>query len=152
MRRSIILHDLYSPYYVGSIFRTAEGADVEKIFLTGRTPVPVDKFGGKRQSITNEGLASRYFLPFAFYDDVHVCIKELKNNGAQIIAVTQHERAVDYKEFEPQGDVAYIFGSEISGLEESILEEVDAIIHIPVRGKKGALNVSVAVGIILFNT
>ena len=78
-------------------------------------------------------------------------IKSLKEAGVQIVAVEQTERAVEYTKFEHVGDVAFIFGNEITGVEEEVLKVSDAHIQIPMSGVKESLNVSVCVGIVLFH-
>lgn len=77
-------------------------------------------------------------------------IARLKNEGVQVVAVEQTERAVEYRAFEIQGDTAFIFGNEVTGVETEVLDACDAHIEIPMSGIKESLNVSVCVGVILF--
>jgi len=151
MKRYAILHNIRSAHNVGSIFRTADGAGVLKIFITGYTPAPTDRFGRENTEIAKTSLGATHTVPYEVVEDIIVVIKNLKEAGTQIVAVEQTERAIEYTKFEQTGDVAFIFGNEITGVEEEVLEVSDAHIQIPMSGTKESLNVSVCAGIVLFH-
>jgi len=147
----IILHNIRSAYNVGSIFRTADGAGVSKIYLTGYTPEPKDRFGRWRKDISKVALGAEKLIPWEKQKDIISLIKALKKDGFKIIAVEQDKKSLNYKDLKLQTKQAFIFGNEVGGIEKSILKQADLIIEIQMKGKKESLNVSVTAGIILFN-
>lgn len=151
MATFVILHNIRSAHNVGSIFRTSDGAGVAKIYITGYTPAPTDRFGRENTEIAKTSLGATHTVPYEVVEDITAVIKSLKEAGVQIVAVEQTDRAVDYTKFEQAGDVAFIFGNEITGVEEGVLEEADAHIQISMSGAKESLNVSVCAGVVLFH-
>lgn len=152
MKTYIILNNIRSAHNVGSIFRTADGAGVSKIFITGYTPTPTDRFGREQKEILKTSLGATQTVPYEIVEDIHTLVARLKEEDVQMVAVEQTKKAIAYQAFAPTGDVAFIFGNEITGVEEGVLEASDMHIMIPMRGMKESLNVSVCVGIIVFST
>ncbi len=152
MSTYVILHNIRSAYNVGSVFRTADGAGVSKIYLTGYTPAPIDRFGRLRNEIAKTSLGASAMVPYESVEDIQILLTRLKKEGVTIVAVEQTKEATDYKTYVQQGDTAYIFGNEVTGIEEDVLKESDTHILIPLMGEKESLNVSVTAGIILFHT
>ncbi len=152
MKTYVILHNIRSAHNVGSIFRTADGAGVSKIFLTGYTPAPFDRFGREDKEILKTSLGATHTVPFESVPDLIVLIDRLKKEDVAIVAVELTKEAIDYRKFSPKGDTAYIFGNEITGIEADVLEHADVAIMIPMQGMKESLNVAVCAGIILFRT
>ena len=148
----IILHNIRSAYNVGSIFRTADGAGVSKVYLTGYTPEPKDKFGRWRKDISKVALGAEKSIPWEKHKDILELIEKLKYKSFQIVAVEQDKKSRNYRNLKLKQKRAFIFGNETEGIEKSILKKADVILEIRMEGKKESLNVSVAVGIILFNT
>jgi 23S rRNA (guanosine2251-2'-O)-methyltransferase len=148
----IILHNIRSAYNVGSIFRTADGAGVSKIYLTGYTPEPKDRFGRWRKDIGKVALGAEKIISWEKHKDIIDLIKTLKKEGVQIVAVEQARGSKNYREVKVDSPPAFIFGNEVGGLEKNVLRQADLIVEIPMKGEKESLNVSVVVGIILFNT
>jgi tRNA G18 (ribose-2'-O)-methylase SpoU len=151
MRVFVILNNIRSAHNVGSVFRTADGAGVSKIFITGYTPAPIDRFGREQKEIVKTSLGATHTVPYEVIEDIHELIARLKKEGTLIVAVEQTKDAIEYKTFHPACDVAFIFGNEIEGVEESVLKDSDQHIMIPMSGMKESLNVSVCAGIILFH-
>ncbi len=151
MKTYVILHNIRSAHNVGSAFRTADGAGVSKIFLSGYTPLPTDRFGRERKEISKTSLGATKTVPYESVTDIVACITELKSQGVQIVAVEQTGEATDYRAHIQTGDTAYIFGNETTGIEPEVLALCDEHIVIPMHGTKESLNVSVCVGIILFS-
>lgn len=147
----LILHDIRSIHNVGSIFRTADCAAVKKIFLTGYTPAPVDRFGRVLKDFAKVSLGAENSVSWEKADRITDCIAGCKEKRMQVVAVEQDEQSVDYKTWSPGGSVAYILGNEPDGLSKEVLAACDVIIEISMHGSKESLNVSVAAGIILFN-
>ena len=151
-----ILHNIRSLYNAGSIFRTADAAGVEKLYLCGITPTPIDKFGKLRPQLGKVSLGAEKTVPWEHCKSTAVLIKKLKNppvgGGYKILAVEQSKKSIPYHKFAtPRGSkVALVFGNEVRGLPQSILKKADKILEIPMRGKKESLNVSVVFGIIVF--
>lgn len=148
----VILHNVRSAHNVGAIFRTADGAGVSKIFLTGYTPAPIDRFGRPRLSLMKTALGATETVPWEIEEDIQTLITRLNQEKVEIVAVEQHEKAIPYTEHTSVRDVAFIFGNEVEGVPEALSAEADAIVHIPMHGKKESLNVSTAAGIILFHS
>jgi 23S rRNA (guanosine2251-2'-O)-methyltransferase len=146
----IILHNVRSVENVGSIFRTADAVGVSKIFLTGYTPAPIDRFGRERRDIHKSALGAEKTVDWEQYESWEKCFSALKEQGVHIVAVEQSKKSVDYKIFSCEGNVAFVFGNEVEGLSKDILEKADVVLEVPMLGKKESLNVSVAVGVVLY--
>lgn len=146
----VILHDIRSHYNVGAIFRTCDGAGVAKVFLTGYTPLPIDRFGRVVPEIHKTSLGASSMVPWEHYDSTRDVVEELQKNGVQVVAVEQGGGSVSLYDFVPHPDVAYIFGNEIEGVPPAICELADGVLEIPMKGQKESLNVSVTAGIVLF--
>ena len=146
----LILHDIRSEHNVGSLFRTADAAGVAKVYLTGYTPAPTDRFGRPAKTIAKVALGGEQ-LPWEQCKSGAALLTRLRKAGYFIVAIEQDARAVDYKKAKlPRGKVAFVLGNEVGGISQSLLGRADAIAFIPMRGKKESLNVSVAGGIALF--
>src|SRR3989338_1850009 len=133
-RTMVLLHNIRSAHNVGSIFRTADAAGVEKILLTGYTPRPVDRFGRLQKDIAK--------TPQSF-------LKKLKVDGWAIVGVEQDVHAEDYRA-QLSDKKVFIFGNEVRGISRALRAACDRIIEIPMRCKKESLNVAVTAGIVLF--
>jgi 23S rRNA (guanosine2251-2'-O)-methyltransferase len=161
----LILPDIRSAINVGSIFRTADGVGVGKIYLTGYTPRPTDTFGRIQKDIAKSALGAEGFVPWEYTEKLLPLIARLKKKGYTVIALEQDARAVDYRKVAKllsastkilqKGTsealkVAIILGPEVTGLDKKVLDACDLITYIPMYGKKESLNVSVACGVALF--
>lgn len=154
MKLYLILHDIRSVENVGSIFRTADGAGVDKIFLTGYTPSPIDRFGRKRKDMAKVALGAEESVPCESVADLKKLIGQLKKEKLKIVALEQDKKSVDYKKASKilkNSSCALILGNEVNGIPKNILKMSDLIIEIPQKGKKESLNVSVAAGIAIFS-
>lgn len=147
---SLILHDIRSAHNVGAIFRTADTAGVKKVWLTGYTPAPQDKFERVNKAIAKTALGAEQTVAWEKCESIFDLIFKLKADSWQLIALEQDEKSVDYKTIKPAGDIALILGNEVGGIAPEILEKCDQIIQIPMRGTKESLNVATAAGIALF--
>ncbi|MBI2448614.1 RNA methyltransferase [Candidatus Microgenomates bacterium] len=142
---AVIAHNIRSLHNVGSIFRTAEGAGVDKIFLTGYTGRP------PRKEIAKVALGSEDRVPWEYTKDVGRLIGRLKGKGFQVVTLEQGRTAVDYKKYKPRGKIALIIGNEVRGVSKKLQELSDIVIEIPMLGDRRSLNVSVAFGIVAFH-
>lgn len=146
----LILDNIRSTYNVGAIFRTADAAGVTKIYLSGVTPAPTDKFNRVNGSIAKTALGAELSVPWESVKTTASLIKKLQKSGVQVVSLEQDADSVDYKKFKPKFPCAIVLGEETIGIPKSILKLCDAIIEIPMRGSKESLNVSVATGVVLF--
>jgi len=146
----LILHNVRSVHNVGSIFRTADACDVKKIYLTGLTPAPIDKFGIERKDLSKVALGAEKNISWEKYRSASTVIKKLKKEGFLIVSLEQSPTSTDYKKIKVKDETVFIVGNEVDGLPESILKNSDLIAEIPMQGKKESLNVSVAAGVMLF--
>ncbi len=132
------------------MFRTADAAGITKIFLTGHTPTPIDRFDREVKEISKVALGAEKNIPWEYQTDPLKIIKDLKKDNVQIIAIEQDPRAVDYKTVNAKLPTLIIMGNEVEGISQDILDEADIIAEIPMAGEKESLNVSVSCGIALF--
>ncbi len=148
----LILHRIRSAYNVGSMFRTADALGVEKIFLTGFTQRPSleeYEFQTKAEKMLSKtALGADKYVPWEGYKNISVVIKKLRKEKVKIVAVEQSADSVDYRKFSFSEDTALILGNEPRGIDKRILSKCDAIVEIPMWGKKKSLNVAVALGVV----
>jgi len=146
----LILHNVRSVYNVGSIFRTADCAGISKIFLTGYTAAPKDRFGNYRKDLAKVALGAEKNILWKSQESISDLIKKLKQENFYIVSVEQSKNSKNYKKFKAKNKTAVIFGNEIKGLSSSVLKTSDIVLEIPMKGKKESLNVSVSAAIVLF--
>ncbi len=147
----LILHNLRSAQNVGAIFRTAEAAGVGKIYLTGYTPTPMDRFGRLNRAVLKSSLGAEKFVQWESHKIIKNLLNKLLASGFQLLALEQSKNSTSYKKVKIKGPTAITIGNEVTGLPKSILQQCDIVAEIPMRGKKESLNVSVACGIFLFS-
>ena len=150
----LIANDIRSAHNVGALFRTASGAGVEKIFLTGYTMVPPR--AGKlylsraEKDLIKTALGAEQEIPFEQKVDVRDCIRDLQHAGYTVIGLEQNKNALDYRTQPTSTKVALLIGTEVEGIPEELQKMCDSLYEIPMAGKKNSLNVSVATGIALY--
>jgi len=146
----LILDNIRSVYNAGAIFRTADACGIQKIFLTGCTPQPIDRFGRERKDFMKSALGAEKTIAWEYWPNTFDLVKDMKNNGFEIVSIEQSKKSIDYKKFKIKKDTVLILGNEVGGVSKDVLKESDKIIEIPMVGKKESLNVSVSAGIVLF--
>ncbi len=150
----LILHDIRSAHNVGSMFRTADGAGVDEIVLSGYSPVPPKKdalyITDADKALKKTALGAEESMVWKKVASLTRLINQLRKEGYEIVALEQHEGNTDYKTYVPKRKVALIVGNEVGGVAGKVLKNCDVILEIPMRGKKNSLNVSVATGIALY--
>ncbi len=148
----LILNDIRSVENVGAMFRTADAAGIDKIYLTGYTPCPLDRFGRKRGDLAKSALGAEEFVKWEQYKNISQLLTKLKKEKYLIIGIEQDKKSIDYKKLKVTNHKlkAFIVGTEVTGIPKNILKKCDIITEIPMKGKKESLNVSVATGIALF--
>jgi len=142
----VICDSLRSLYNVGSIFRTADGAGVDKIYLCGITGRP-DGPRAKRK-ISKVALGAEEIVKWEYVSQAWRLTDELKRGGYKIVSLEQTKNSVRYTDFTPTFPMALIVGNEKKGVRKSLLERSDEIIEIPMHGEKESLNVSAAFGVV----
>jgi 23S rRNA (guanosine2251-2'-O)-methyltransferase len=140
----IVLDNVRSMNNIGAVFRTADAFRCDSIYLCGITATP------PHREIHKTALGAEESVDWYYEKEISDAVVKLKNDGYVIVAIEQVEDAVSLENFNPVSDkkYAFIFGHEINGVSESILELCDMFIEIPQHGTKHSVNVSVAVGIV----
>lgn len=151
MEKVVVLDNIRSAHNVGSIFRTADAAGVRKIYLTGYTPAPIDRFGRVQAEIKKTSLGAADSVSWEAVEDITRVLLELREEGYEIVAIEQDPRSIPYTAWAGSQRTAFIFGNEVDGVSEAARASSDAILHLPMQGEKESLNVSVAAGIVLFH-
>ncbi len=141
----LMLHNIRSMWNVGSMFRTADGAGIEKIILSGYTATP------PRKEIDKTALGAQDTVAWEYHADPQELLKRMKHNGVRIcgLEIAEGSRpcaALTHSDF----PICLIVGNEVDGLEEELLQLCDEVLEIPQYGTKHSLNVAVAAGIVLF--
>lgn len=153
----IILPDLRSAHNVGSVFRSADCFGVQKIYLSGTTPRPIDRFGrstkGPQKEIAKTALGAEKTIAWEYQETESEIIKKAKKEGFIVVAVEQHTTSISPEEFIKKNksqNILLIFGNEVEGVSKNILKKADHILEIPMKGEKESLNVSVCAGVVLY--
>lgn len=147
----VLLHNIRSVQNVASIFRTADGVGLEKIYLCGITPGPLDRLGHVRSQFAKVSLGAEKHIPYEIKKTTSGAIAELKKRGYKIIAIEQSPKSIPHYKYKiGKEKIALVLGSEVAGLSDTILEKSDKILEIPMQGKKESLNVAVAFGIVVY--
>jgi 23S rRNA (guanosine2251-2'-O)-methyltransferase len=148
--RILLLDNIRSAENVGSLFRTSDAVGIDKIYLIGITPSPLDRFNRPNQKVVKASLGAEATISFATAKLIAPLIKKLKKEGYQIIAIEQSEKSVDYKKVKIKDKTVFILGNEVKGIHPKTLSISDLVAEIPMNGEKESLNVSVSGGIALF--
>lgn len=142
----VVLNSIRSSYNVGSIFRTSDGAMIEKLYLCGYTPHPPKK------EVLKTALGSQKSVAWEYVKDAKEIILQLKRQGIKICALELTESSIPYYTLRKENfPMALLVGNEISGVSQELLELCDLSIEIPQYGIKQSLNVAVAYGITVFD-
>lgn len=141
----VVINNVRSLYNVGSVFRTADGAGLEKIWLCGITGVP------PAGMISKTALGAETRMPWEYREHAGALLDELRGRGYQVVHLEQTSRSRPFQDFTPAGPVCLVIGNEITGVEDSLLKPGDEAIEIEMSGLKNSLNVSVAFGIAAYH-
>ena len=134
---------------MGSIFRTADAAGVEKLYLCGVTPGPQDRYGRANEKLLKVALGAEKTVAWERAKSAPRLVDKLKKEGFEIWALEQAQSATPLFDAKPKNfsKIALVVGNEITGLSRAVLKRADRIVQIPMHGKKESLNVAVAFGI-----
>lgn len=141
----LMLDNIRSMHNVGSVFRTADAFLLEGIVLTGYTPRP------PHRDIHKTALGATETVAWTYFSDTKEALDSLQAEGYAIWAVEQTDSSLSlhqFSEMQQPGKLVLVFGNEVSGVAEEVLEKAQGSIEIPQFGSKHSLNVSVAAGIV----
>jgi|ERR1017187_1532273 tRNA G18 (ribose-2'-O)-methylase SpoU len=143
----IVLDNVRSLNNIGSIFRTADAFLIEAIYLCGITAKPPHK------DIQKTALGATESVNWKHFESTKAAIIELKERGYKIILIEQIDKSISLSDFIPLNGTkyAFVFGNEITGIDESLLPYADECIEIFQSGTKHSLNIAVSVGIVIWD-
>ena len=143
----IVLDDIRSLHNIGSVFRTADSFLIEKIYLCGITAMPPNK------EIHKTALGATETVSWEYSENVLDVINALKQNNISVFAIEQVENATFLNDFKVEKDKKYalVFGNEVFGVNQEAIKICDGSIEIPQLGTKHSLNISVSVGIVVWD-
>ncbi|MFL2614673.1 MAG: TrmH family RNA methyltransferase [Candidatus Marisimplicoccus sp.] len=143
----VILDNIRSIHNVGSIFRTSDSFLIEKIIISGYTATP------ENDRMKKTALGSSDSVDWEYSDDIIETIKKLQKKDVKIISIEQADESLKIEKFNPVSGTkyAFIFGNEVDGVSDDIINVSDQVVEIPQVGTKHSLNVSVAAGIVLWD-
>lgn len=142
----VVLDHVRSCNNVGSIFRTSDALLVQKIYLCGITATPPDK------EIHKTALGAENTVDWEYFVNTQDIIEILRNKGYTIIAIEQVEGSIELQDYVPSPNekLALIFGNEVKGVQQEVVNMCDKTIEIPQFGTKHSFNISVSAGIVLW--
>ena len=143
---ALILDNIRSAHNVGSAFRTADAFKADKIWLCGICATPPSA------EIHKSALGAEDSVPWEHRGDTLALVRELQADGWTVLSVEQTEKAVELQNFEPAAGARYalIFGNEVDGVQQEVVDASDGALVIPQQGTKHSLNVSVSIGVVLW--
>lgn len=141
-----LLENVRSAYNVGSVFRTADAFLIEAVYISGYTAKPPHK------EISKTALGAQDSVEWSYFENTKMAIEQLKQNQYSIFAVEQVANSISLEKLSELNldKIAFIFGNEVSGVEQETIALCDGCIEIPQFGMKHSLNISVAAGIVLW--
>ncbi|MCA9392394.1 TrmH family RNA methyltransferase [candidate division WWE3 bacterium] len=160
----VLLENVRSFYNVGSIFRIADGAGVQKLILTGITPYPEIENDTRKpwviktadEKLAKTALGAEKSVEFEYVSSAESAVKSLKVKGWQVIILELNEDSADIfsdeikNELNNVEDLVLIVGNEVHGVSQELLKLSDLVVHIPMCGQKNSLNVSTATAVAVY--
>lgn len=142
----LILDNIRSLNNVGTFFRTGDAFNIKRIFLCGITGTP------PHRDIHKTALGSTESVDWEYYENASALVDSLKNQGVKILAIEQTENSTWLHEASRENGepIALIFGNEVEGVQPELIDKANGVIEIPQFGTKHSLNVSVSLGIVLW--
>ena len=144
---TVVLDDVRSMHNIGSVFRTCDAFSVEKILLCGITAQP------PHREITKTALGATESVFWKYYVTIFDAMEALKSEGYKILCIEQAEGSIDLADFIPENYMKYavVFGNEVNGVSQSVVDVCDYCLEIPQFGTKHSFNISVTAGIVLYD-
>lgn len=155
----LIAHDMRSTFNVGSLFRTAEGLGVSKIYLTGYTSYPKQENDSRLPHISQKldaqiaktALGAEKLLAWEHNPNIEPILGNLKINGFELVALEQSAHAVTLPDYNPPAKIALVLGTEVTGVPANVLKRIPTHLEIPMYGDKESFNVVVAAAIAMYH-
>lgn len=143
----VILDNVRSLNNIGSVFRTCDAFLIKKVYLCGITATPPHK------DIHKTALGATETVTWEFNANTGEVVRELQHEGIEVFAVEQAENAIMLQEFSPSSEktIAVIFGNEVKGVQQEVVDACNGVIEIPQHGSKHSLNIAVSAGIIIWD-
>ena len=143
----LVLDNVRSQHNIGSAFRTCDAFRLEKICLCGITATP------PTPEIHKAALGAEFSVDWEHFDTAAEAVRKLRESGYVIVSVEQAEGSTMLQDFIPAPDKRYalVFGNEVKGVVQEVVDASDLCLEIPQFGTKHSLNVSVSIGIVLWN-
>ena len=143
----LVLDNIRSAHNVGSAFRSGDSFKADKVWLCGICACPPSA------EIHKTALGAEDSLPWEWVEDTLEAVRRLKAEGYTVVAAEQTAESVMLNEFRPEPGRKYalVFGNEVSGVRQDVVDECDFCLEIPQFGTKHSLNVSVSIGVILWH-
>ena len=144
---ALVLDNVRSQHNIGSAFRTCDAFRIGRICLCGISATP------PTPEIHKAALGAEFSVAWEHFDTALKAVTKLREEGYTIISVEQTENATPLQDFRPEADRRYalVFGNEVKGVAQEIVDASDLCLEIPQYGTKHSLNVSVSIGIVLWN-
>lgn len=155
----VIAHNLRSAHNVGSLLRTCEGLGIQEVLLTGYTPFPAYDKGDKRmphiaskvnKAIRKTALGAEQILPWQQFDELETALRYARERQYSLIGLEQHTSSIPLTQFKPPSRMALMLGNEVTGIDPQFMPFLDAMVEIPMRGKKESFNVVQAAAMCLY--
>lgn len=142
----VILDDIRSMHNVGAAFRTSDAFFVESLYLCGYTPKP------PHRDIHKTALGATESVNWKHFETTAEAVEHVKADGYKIIAIEQAHNSTPLNEFawNRQEKIALVFGNEVTGVSDDVMNIADACIEIPQYGAKHSINISVSMGVVLW--
>lgn len=142
----LVLDNVRSALNVGSAFRTADAFALEKIYLCGITAKP------PHREILKTALGATESIEWEYAEDPSATVRKLRDAGYRVLAIEQVEGSTSLADFTWSNNtpIALVFGNEVQGVDDATLAEVDGALEVPQYGTKHSLNISVCVGVVVW--
>ena len=143
---TLVLDNVRSMHNIGSVFRTADSFFMEKVVLCGICAVP------PQPEIHKSALGAEFSVDWEYCKETIAAVRDLKERGYTIVSVEQAENSVSLEHLilHPDGKYAFVFGNEVMGVGQEVVNASDMVLEIPQFGTKHSLNISVSAGVVLW--
>jgi 23S rRNA (guanosine2251-2'-O)-methyltransferase len=141
----LLAHNIRSAYNVGSFFRTADGAGVSKIVLSGYSARP------PHPGVTKTALGAEDAVPWETITQPGSWLKRMRRAGYHLVALEQSSKSKSIFTWKPKWPMVLIVGNEVRGVSPALQKLCDVVVHIPMRGQKESLNVASAMAVAVYS-
>ncbi len=158
---SLIVHNVRSTHNVGSMLRTADGLGVDHVYLTGYTPYPLHPRDTRlphqakkiNDAIHKTALGAEVSVSWSQHANIELLIEDLRRQHITVLALEQADTSVELQTYisnTPPMNTAILVGNEVTGIDRDLLNLVDTVVEIEMRGQKESFNVSVAAAVVMY--